>query len=135
VSADDNRKRRLRYTRVEVVAGRTEARAVCSSDPSVLAIVDRHGPRSLVFSCPCGCGDIISINVDPGAGKAWRLVNGFPGVSLMPSVWRTTGCHSHFILWRSRIWWCTYDDEDDWPSEMGEELRQEWLAIRKGTRN
>ena len=28
--------------------------------------------------------------------------------SLEPSIWRTTGCHSHFFLRRGQIVWCRY---------------------------
>ena len=29
-------------------------------------------------------------------------------VSLMPSVWRTNGCRSHFFVRNSRIDWCRF---------------------------
>jgi hypothetical protein len=132
---DDTIRRRF-YTHVNIVRGHSEARALCESDPDAVVIVDRQGPRNLVFSCPCKCGEILSINIDPAAGSAWRMLNDFSGVSLMPSVWRTTGCRSHFILWRSRVWWCMYDDvdEDDWPFEIDADLRREWFAVRSEMR-
>jgi hypothetical protein len=66
-----------------------------------------------MLACPCGCGETLNINLDPKAGPAWRLFerrNG--GVSLFPSVWRDTGCKSHFIIWRSEILLLTGADED-----------------------
>lgn len=73
--------------------------------PGDIAVVDRGVPRLVVMRCPDGCGDILRLNVDRRAGKAWRLYEGARGVSLYPSVWRDTGCESHFILWEDGIYW------------------------------
>jgi hypothetical protein len=68
-------------------------------------LVYRGVARSLAMACPDGCGDKLTINLDSRAGPAWRYFDK-EGISLYPSVWRDTGCQSHFILWRSRIYWC-----------------------------
>ena len=62
--------------------------------------------RSLVLACPDGCGEVLTVNLDKRAGKAWRLYGNGDDLSLYPSVWREGGCHSHFIIRRGRIWWC-----------------------------
>ncbi len=63
-------------------------------------LVERGFPRLLVLSCPCGCGDEIPINLDPKAGPAWRcFIDRRKGTTLYPSVWRESGCGSHFVLW------------------------------------
>ena len=67
-------------------------------------IIQRGTPRWMILKCPCGCGDEIPINLDQRAGKAWRFYETKNrGVSLYPSVWRDTGCQSHFIIWYGRI--------------------------------
>lgn len=67
-------------------------------------LIERGVPRWLLVRCPCGCGDDIPINLDRRAGKAWRwYLDDRRRVSLFPSVWRDTGCESHFIIWRDRI--------------------------------
>lgn len=67
-------------------------------------IVQRGQPRWMMLKCPCGCGEDVPINLDRRAGKAWRYYGGEGrGVTLFPSVWRDTGCQSHFIVWRGRI--------------------------------
>jgi len=81
------------------------------SEPGVAVLVKRGVPRSVVFRCPDGCGDVLTINLDRRSGPAWRLYLDRSGTSLFPSVWRETGCESHFIVWRSRIIWCDADDE------------------------
>jgi hypothetical protein len=38
--------------------------------------------------------------------KAWRFYRKRKQVSVFPSVWRDTGCGSHFIIWNHNIVWC-----------------------------
>jgi hypothetical protein len=71
--------------------------------PGDVALVERGRPRWLVFACPCGCGEELPVNLDERAGPAWRLYRSRRGTSLYPSVWRDTGCESHFIVWRDEI--------------------------------
>lgn len=86
------------------------------SMPGDVVTVFRGCLRSLVMACPDGCGEILTINLDPRAGKAWRLFERDGLITLFPSVWRDTGCASHFILWRNRIDWL---DESWWqPSAL-----------------
>lgn len=67
-------------------------------------IIKRGQPRWMMLKCPCGCGEVIPINLDRRAGKAWRYYEGEGrGVTLFPSVWRDTGCESHFVVWGGRI--------------------------------
>jgi hypothetical protein len=84
-----------------------ESRAEVGSllrNPGDAVIIQRGTPRWMMLKCPCGCGDDIPINLDQRAGKAWRIyASAHRGVSLYPSVWRDTGCKSHFIIWNGRI--------------------------------
>jgi hypothetical protein len=83
--------------------------------PGEAVLVRRGVLRSMVIACPDGCGEILSVNLDGRAGKAWHYYDRGGDVSLFPSVWRDTGCESHFILWRSRIYWCDWGEELDIP--------------------
>ena len=74
------------------------------------AIVERGTPRLLVMKCPDECGDTLRINLDRRTAKAWRLYRDEDGISLFPSVWRDTGCRSHFIVWGDSIYWNDYGD-------------------------
>lgn len=59
------------------------------------------------MSCPCGCGSIIHLSLAPDRRPSWRVRRHRGGtVSLLPSVWRTVGCRSHFVLYKGRIFWC-----------------------------
>lgn len=57
--------------------------------------------------CPCGCLARIALNLLPDDTPRWRLRvdDGVPTIS--PSIWRTTGCRSHFHVRGGRIDWCS----------------------------
>jgi hypothetical protein len=146
---------RTAFTEVFVAEGQDAARTALRERRGSLAVIVRDTPRAALFDCPCGCGDVVVINTDPRSGPAWRIRVDETGATLMPSVWRTTGCRSHFIVWQSRIWWCRFlgddsqedetgagfrseteeggvaADQDDWPEAMDAELRSEWRRIRQ----
>ena len=93
------------------VTNRYQADALLSG-PGSAVIVRRGVLRSLVLPCPDACQDILTVNLDTRAGPAWRLYLRRAQVSLFPSIWRETGCCSHFIVWRSRIFWCDKEGEE-----------------------
>lgn len=98
------------------VARRSDADKYLAA-PGDTVIVSRGYPRSVAILCPDGCGERLTINLDPATGPAWRLYRGRRGLTLFPSIWRETGCGSHFIIWNNAIWWC--DAEEDWPVRDG----------------
>ncbi|WP_366917114.1 DUF6527 family protein [Pseudomonas rhodesiae] len=58
------------------------------------------------MKCPCGCGRTIELLVIQEAKPRWDIevdADGLP--SLIPSVWLTSGCKSHFWLKRGRVIW------------------------------
>ncbi len=49
--------------------------------------------------CPCGCGDVIHMNLLPESRPRWTVEERPDGVvTLHPSVWRRKGCRSHFFV-------------------------------------
>ena len=99
---------RLRHT----VSSRSEASTYLKS-PGDAVLVERGRPRFLLLCCPCGCGEQFPINLDVRAGPAWRLYRvGLGGLSLYPSVWRESGCKSHYIIWRDKILLFGHNEED-----------------------
>jgi len=77
------------------------------------------------MKCPDGCGDDLTLNVDRAAGSAWRLYRGGKTITLYPSVWRTEGCRSHFILLRDKIIWAN----TPWDARTPQE--EELLAVER----
>ena len=92
-----------KFALVQIVQSRAEASGYLKS-PGDAVLIQRGRPRWLLLLCPCGCGDELPINLDSRAGPAWRIYGHKKnGTSVYPSVWRDTGCGSHFIIWRDRI--------------------------------
>jgi hypothetical protein len=98
------------------VSHRHEANSLLT-EPGATVLVHRGVPRSVAMACPDGCGEQLTINLDERAGPAWRHYTHGPKLSLFPSVWRDSGCHSHFIVWNSKIYWCDLQDPWDTPSD------------------
>ncbi|MHB8526186.1 MAG: DUF6527 family protein [Candidatus Acidiferrales bacterium] len=128
MSSYENRQRRVRMK--GIVPSHSEAIARVS-EPGDVAVVKRGALRSVVMRCPDGCGEAITVNLDPRTDKAWRLYHSRKGLTLFPSVWRDTGCQSHFILWNDVLYWVdVFDtDESDLPLERGLEDRV-WSVLK-----
>ncbi|CAN7724928.1 DUF6527 family protein [Variovorax sp. LjRoot290] len=96
------------------------------TEPGAAVLVFRGVARSLAMACPDGCGEQLTINLDPRSGPAWRFYEADEqGISVFPSVWRDTGCGSHFIVWRSKIFWCDWHEPLD---ESREDVKQRTLS-------
>jgi Family of unknown function (DUF6527) len=93
------------------------------------ALVERVRPRVLVLVCPCGCGDELSINLDREAGLAWRMFLNGRVLSLFPSIWRETGCESHFIVRKNRIY--LFGPREDDESGEWDELWYDDSTVRR----
>jgi len=64
-------------------------------------------PWKAMMVCPCGCKEIIELNLAPPGRPLWRLsLDAEELPTLHPSVWRTTGCRSHFWLRHGSVKWC-----------------------------
>jgi hypothetical protein len=80
--------------------------------------------------CPCGCGEQLPINLDQRAGPAWRIYKAKNGsVTLYPSVWRESGCESHFIIWRDQIWLFGTNEDEFEDSEQADESQPTREAV------
>ena len=57
--------------------------------------------------CPCGCSNIIHLNLLPDERPCWRVTEHDDGTAtLYPSIWRKKDCRSHFWFRKGRIIWC-----------------------------
>ena len=135
---DTASRRRERFDGHVTVPRQHQAREHVLVHPLDVALVERGTVRAAVFQCPCGCGNVLVINLDPAAGPAWRHRVDGEQLTLMPSVWRDSGCDSHFVLWRNEIYWCGVTEEDtdarSWPSTLRAELKGWWQAWRRRRR-
>lgn len=73
---------------------------------TVYLVGDLGEPWSAALICPCGCGEAIRLSLIKNDRPRWKATQQPDGaVTLHPSVWRTKGCESHFILRNGRIIW------------------------------
>ena len=105
---------------------RNQAEAVAEVAAGTIVIISPQGsPKSIKMLCPCGCGELLTIQLVRASGKSWSLVRGTRGeVSLYPSVWRDFGCESHFLL-RNNIARLLYGNI---PKMTAEEEERWWNA-------
>ncbi len=57
------------------------------------------------MKCPCGCNDILTLNLIDDVSPCWSVDVIDNKISLAPSVWRTKNCKSHFWLKQGMIKW------------------------------
>lgn len=72
---------------------------------TIYVIQDGNEPDSLVFDCPCGCGNRIELNLLPDCRPQWAFKVKGKKLSISPSVWATRGCRSHFWIREGRVEW------------------------------
>jgi hypothetical protein len=103
--AKTTRGARVRYERVEDFPE--------SLKPGTLYVVGEEPHQwAAALLCPCGCGDVIHLNLLLDATPSWVLSKHRHGsVTVLPSVWRTKGCRSHFVIRNGQIHWCRSEDE------------------------
>ena len=92
----------VKYQRTVVVENQAQS-AQALETPGTIAIVAGGSTAKWVqFKCPCGCGDVLRVSLQPAIRPTWRLrVDRQGRVSLYPSVDRTNGCRAHFLLMNS----------------------------------
>lgn len=62
---------------------------------------------AVAMLCPCGCGDHLQLRLLKVASTHWTLKTpDHAPPTLHPSVWRKTGCRSHFWVKDGKIKWC-----------------------------
>jgi len=96
-----------------------------------LVLVERGRPRLLMIACPCGCGERLVIHVDPRVQPSWRLYQRRRKITLFPSIWRESGCGSHFFIWGDRVVWCDYESSW-WENYVDADLELRVLKILRG---
>lgn len=63
-------------------------------------------PWQVEMLCPCGCKEKIVLPVNYETSPRWTLkLNGNNLPTLNPSIWRSKGCKSHFLLKGGKIKW------------------------------
>lgn len=83
-----------------------------SSLPRVLkrhylyVLTESGAPWQAALVCPCGCKEVLELNLLPDERPRWRYgVDSKGFASVEPSINRRIGCRSHFFLRSGRIVW------------------------------
>jgi hypothetical protein len=78
-----------------------------SPQPEVLYVgipAGEAAPVAAMLLCPCGCGDIVRISLREQDDPHWYFSADEAGrPTLVPSIWRGSGCESHFTLTGGRL--------------------------------
>jgi hypothetical protein len=79
-------------------------------DKVVYVVGDRSKEWLAILKCPCGCGDIIQLNLLQSAAPCWRVrFHKRKKITIRPSIDRVVGCRSHFTLRNGIINWVWED--------------------------
>ena len=80
---------------------------VAAEKERVVAIVANDGKQKwALMRCPCGCGEIIMLNLMLSHSPNWEVTKNHDGThSLSPSIDSTT-CGAHFLIKSDRLTWC-----------------------------
>lgn len=59
------------------------------------------------FSCPGGCGERISLSLNPERRPCWRIATDFwQRLTLHPSMHQQNECRCHFWIKKGQVHWC-----------------------------
>lgn len=73
-----------------------------------IVLLDDDGQYAVGMRCPCGCGESIELMVMEGVYPRWDIeLDDKSRPTLRPSVWKQSGCQSHFWITNGRVIWCT----------------------------
>lgn len=99
------RRPRRRFGAVEHVERQQDVRPSVRHDN--LVIVGHPDKRKwLVFLCPCGCGEVLWLNLMASHHPMWRIADHKDGtITVSPSV-NAQKCGAHFWVRRNRVDWC-----------------------------
>src|ERR1051326_6526166 len=91
--------------RARVMRTLHDAFGLVKGDVLAVAIVpSRKGAKNVIMNCPCKCGRILTLNVDPSRYPVWRYsIDRRCRLSLSPSVSLSDGCRSHFFVQRGVV--------------------------------
>lgn len=91
--------RNVPYGNLSIVHTQAEGLQHLKERWSLALVMANSSPKLLMFECPCGCQEILRINLIPGTRRAWRLkIDLANRASLYPSVDLMAGCRTHFVL-------------------------------------
>lgn len=80
------------------------------SERVVYIVGDKPFYWAAALVCPCGCNELITLNLLQTIRPRWRFRTRWRKISITPSIWRTKGCKSHFHITRSKVRWSFFNN-------------------------
>src|SRR5229473_2764752 len=100
-----SRRRSVRFDSVVLVDSMANATSMLKEHRLVL-VGQPQKAKWLKFSCPCGCGEVLALNLMESHSPRWSLHREFGNrITVWPSV-RSTKCGAHFFLRSNNVEWC-----------------------------
>jgi hypothetical protein len=92
-------RRTVNYSSYLIVDSQAAATEAIKDKARLVIVGTKQKPKSLLMLCPCGCQELLRINLSPAQGKAWRVnYLSDTSMSLYPSVDLDQRCRAHFIV-------------------------------------
>ncbi|MGB7334484.1 MAG: DUF6527 family protein [Salaquimonas sp.] len=78
------------------------------NNPDKLVLVENGDIKKWAcMSCPGGCGEMISLSLNPNRRPRWKVATDFwQRPTLHPSVHQQNACGCHFWVKRGQVHWC-----------------------------
>lgn len=80
-----------------------------SAEPArreLLVVGSQDKPKWVKFRCPCGCGEVLALNLMQSHFPRWAIARDDANrLTVSPSVHSTT-CGAHFFVRSNRVEWC-----------------------------
>lgn len=88
-------------------------------DDEIVLVGPTNHPKWAILRCPCGCGEVIHVNLMKSHYPHWTMTFEREGsLSFSPSLWVDSGrCGSHFLLMCGRVIWCRSAAATHWVRE------------------
>lgn len=74
-------------------------------DKLIYIVGERPHYWMLCFKCPCGCNEVIRLNILKEANPRWKFSIRWRQITIYPSIWRKVGCKSHFHIRKGKVQW------------------------------
>lgn len=74
-------------------------------DKTIYIVGDKGCPWLIAFKCPCGCQTLIQLNLLKEATPCWSFKVKKREIDISPSILRTQGCESHFVVHKNKVYW------------------------------
>ena len=96
---------RKHYRSIRIVELRPDDKDI--ADNEILFVGTKESHKWAMIRCPCGCGEVIHVNLMRTHSPHWSaVIENKNDVTFRPSLWiDRSRCGSHFFVVRGRVVW------------------------------